>query len=227
MPPSLADPTTRAAAMGRHPAGRATVPLGARSAFAALAEVLTGPWRVRDPEGFAATITAGPVVAGHRVVDLATPPAASAGDDLQLVLRALPERGDLVVHWVAGTAQAHLYVEARAESPAGPSGPEVLVLAHLVEHLGPNGRRRPAPADHSWIFVVIGDGTGGVAGVLRASLSCPGPPRCCPAPAAELRFPLVRLRERLLAPALAEQGRVGDAAPAAVIPLPGFGPEGA
>src|SRR5581483_10528952 len=75
------------AAMSRHPAsrGRATVtPLfgadgpGGRPAaavpgpasFAAVVAVLTGPWRVDDPVGFAGAMRAAPLVAGHPVVDL-------------------------------------------------------------------------------------------------------------------------------------------------------------
>jgi hypothetical protein len=218
MPSSLASPATAddlAAARARHPAGRL---LGHRSGpplrFAEAVALLTGPWRVNDPVGFAAVMTAAPTVAGHCVTDLSAP----AGGDLVAALAGLAPRRKLARWWVSGIAAGHLVVEARAEAPAGRDGPEVFVLAHLVEPLGPNARRA-LPVDHSWVVVVFGDGSGGVAHVARAKLACPRRPRCCPPPVADARFPLAALRARLITPAL-EAEEASSPPPATVLPLP-------
>ncbi|MGH8991723.1 MAG: hypothetical protein ACRDZ7_09380, partial [Acidimicrobiia bacterium] len=55
-----------AAAKARHPAGRLlTGRSGPPLRFADAVALLTGPWRVNDPLGFAAAMTTAPVVAGH------------------------------------------------------------------------------------------------------------------------------------------------------------------
>jgi hypothetical protein len=119
---------------------------------------------------------------------------------------------------VSGVAGGDLHVEARAEAPAGRDGPEVFVVAHLVEPLGQDGRRLPA-ADHSWVVVVLGDGSGGIAHVTRATLACPRRPRCCPPATAAARFPLAALRALLITPAL-EAEQASPPPSAAVLPLP-------
>jgi hypothetical protein len=84
-------------------------------------------------------------------------------------------------------------VETAARVPADGEGPELLVLAHLVEPIG----RRPAD-DDSWVVVVVGDGRGGVAGIGRAALdSASRPP---------FRLRLDLLRARLVGPARAGEG---------------------
>lgn len=217
MPSSPAHPGSAddlAAAKARHPAGRL---LAGRSGpplrFAAAVALLTGPWRVNDPVGFATAMTAAPVVAGHRVTDL----SATACEELVATLAGIAPRPRLALWWVSGIAPGHLVVEARAEAPAGRDGAEVFVLAHLVEPLGP-GRRGALPADHSWVVVVIGDGSGGVAHVARATLACPCRPRCCPPPMTSVRFPLAALRARLITPAL-EAEEASSPPPAVVLPL--------
>lgn len=237
----LAEPARpgRLAAMARHPAARArtvgpaapaaTRPRSAPS-FAEVVRLLTGPWRVSDPEAFAAAMTRAPLVAGHPVIDLASavygpldPWSTQALAGLQAAVAGAGARAGLQVAWVAGTHARHLYVEARAEAPAGPGGPGLFVLAHLVEHVGADGRRRPALAEHSWAVLVVGDGAGGVAGVLRATFSCPAGVRCCPPPAPWARLALAALRERLLAPALEGEKPRGNQAhldrSAVVLPL--------
>lgn len=210
-PQLLAEPTHpgRLAAMARHPAARARA-AGPPPSFAEVVRLLTGPWRVSDPEAFAAAMTGAPLVAGHPVIHLAgagavyrplDPWSTQALAGLQAAITGAARSG-LEVAWVAGTHARHLYVEARAEAPAGPASPELFVLAHLVEHLGADGRHLPAIAEHSWALLVVGDGAGGVTGVLRATLSCPAGARCCPPPAPWARLALAALRERLLAPAL-------------------------
>ncbi|HEY3240100.1 MAG TPA: hypothetical protein VGL92_11085 [Acidimicrobiia bacterium] len=218
MPPSFADPASAddlAAAKARHPAGRL---LGRRSGpplrFAEAVALLTGPWRVSDPIGFAAAMTTDPTVAGHPVSDLSAP----AGEKLVPALAGIAPRRRLALWWVSGVAAGHLHVEARAEAPAGRDGPEVFVVAHLVEPLGHDGRRA-LPADHSWAVVVLGDGSGGVAHVARATLACPRRPRCCPPAVAAARFPLAALRARLITPALQAEA-ASSPPPAAVLPLP-------
>ena len=187
-----------AAARARHPAGRRRP--AAPAGFADVVALLTGPWRVNDPDGFATAVTADPVIAGHPVSDTGRRGEPLAGALVGATMGAALR--DLDVHWVAGAHDGLLFVEARAAAPAGPGGPELFVLAHVVEALTGGGPRRSAAADHSWAVLVCGDGAGGVAGILRATLSCPGPRRCCPTPCADVRLPLVALRERLVAAAL-------------------------
>jgi hypothetical protein len=217
MPPSLAAPGSNdlAAAKARHPAGRL---LGRRSdpplRFTDAVALLTGRWRVSDPVGFAVVMTSAPVVAGHRVTELSD----VASEDLVAVLTGIAQRSKLALWWVSGIAAGDLHVEARAEAAAGGEGPEVFVLAHLVEPVGFSGRQA-VPADHSWIVVVVGDGSGGVAHVARATLGCPRRPRCCPPPMSSARFPLAALRTRLITPAL-EADAASSPPPAVVLPLP-------
>ena len=215
MTPSTAPSSTFAAeiaaAKARHPASRLLGDGRNRPLrFADTVALLTGPWRVNDPVGFAAAMSAAPAVAGHRVVDLATP----EGEGLASTLAGIAPRRRLGVWWVAGSAAGQLHVEARAEAAADGEGPEILVLAHLVEPLGAG----LVPADHSWAVIVAGDGTGGVATVARAALACPRRPRCCPPPGSDVRFPLAALKARLLSPAL-EAEAASSPPPAAVIPL--------
>ena len=217
MNPSHAAPGSAddlAAAKARHPAGRLPTshngpPLG----FAGAVALLTGPWRVNDPTGFAATMTAAPTVCGHEVTDL----SVTAGDDLLTALSGIAPRRKLGLWWVSGVAAGHLVVETRAEAPAGRDGPEVFVLAHFVEPLEPSHRQALSP-DHSWAVVVLGDGSGGVAHVVRAILACPCRPRCCPPPMTSTRFPLAALKARLLSPAL-EAAAASAPSPAVVLPL--------
>jgi hypothetical protein len=218
MNPSLAAPGSDdelAAAKSRHPAGRLlTGRSGPPLRFAEAVALLTGPWRVSDPHGFEAAVTGAPTVAGHPVTDLSTP----AGEELVAALADIAPRRKLALWWVSGVAAGHLVVEARAEAPAGRDSPEVFLLAHLVEPLGPSRRRR-IPADHSWAVVVLGDGRGGVAHVARATLGCPRRPRCCPPLLTSARFPLAAIRARLITPAL-EAEEASSPPPAAVLPLP-------
>lgn len=212
-----------AAAMSRHPAsgGRATVtPLfgadvpGGRPApavpgpasFAAVVALLTGPWRVDDPVGFAGAMQAAPLVAGHPVVDLGActgrppsgldPLSAALAAHLEAAVAAAAGRSGLTVRWVAARAGADLFVEAAARAAADEDGPELLVLAHLVEPLA------GAPVgDDSWIAAVVGDGRGGVAGVARALLD-----RSAAGGRGPIRLRLTALRARLAGPALAAEG---------------------
>lgn len=198
-----------AAAKARHPAGRLLASPDALS-FPDAVALLTGPWRVNDPVGFAATMASAATVAGHRVTDLAAGAGGLADD-----LGRIGPRRDLALWWVSGSVAGQVVVEARAEAPAGPDGPEIFVLAHLVEPLG----LRTVPVDHSWALVLMGDGSGGVAAVARAMLSCPRRPRCCPAPVSATRFSLAALRARLLSPAL--EAEAASSPPlAAVLTLP-------
>jgi hypothetical protein len=217
MPSSLAHPGSAddlAAAKARHPAGRLFPGRGGPLRFADAVALLTGPWRVNDPVGFAAAMTTAPTVARQPVTELS---AAAVSDELVAVLAGTAQRSQLALWWVSGTAAGHLHVEARAKAAAGREGPEVFVLAHLVEPLGSAGRRA-VPADHSWVIVVVGDGSGGVSHVARATLGCPRRPRCCPPPMTSARFPLAALRARLITPAL-EAEEASSPPPAVVLPL--------
>jgi hypothetical protein len=244
---SRRDSPALAAAMSRHPAsgGPAAVTAlseaalpgpGAPSAvpgpasFATVAALLTGPWRVDDPVGFAAAMRAAPLVAGHAVVDARRlapvsgghplppgvafahrPPAgldphsAAVAGHLESAVAAAAGRAGLAVRWVAARAGSDLYVEAAARAPADGDGPELLVLGHVVEPLA----GAPA-ADDSWLVAVVGDGRGGVAGVVRAALDGRLP----------VRLRLGALRARLAAPALAAEGlgpRPSEASPEGVV----------
>ena len=244
MPQSFADRSDSlalAAAMSRHPAAgaRATVsplpgaaPAGAAASFATVAALLTGPWRVNDPVAFAAAMRAAPLVAGYPVVDLcacARQPtvqldplsAAVAGHLESAVAATAVARSALAVRWVAARGGSDLFVEAAARAPADEEGPELLVLAHLVEPVGaaPGGAIRPPAVDDSWVVVVVGDGRGGVAGIGRAALPLrrAGGDRRPPA-----RLALGALRERLAGPARAAEVLAGatGAEPAGAVVLP-------
>lgn len=212
-----------AAAMSRHPAsgGRATVTALFRgdvpgegpapavpgpASFAAVVALLTGPWRVDDPVGFAGAMRAAPLVAGHPVIDLAAgtgrppsgfdPRSAALAGHLESAVAAAAGRSGLAVRWVAARAGSDLFVEAAARAAADEEGPELLVLAHLVEPLA------GAPvADDSWVLAVVGDGRGGVAGVARALIDGSAADRRAP-----IRLRLTALRACLAGPALAAEG---------------------
>ena len=224
-----------AAAMSRHPAAgaRASVPAAAgRASFAAVAAVLTGPWRVNDPVAFAAAMRSAPLVAGHAVVDLLAcarrptvqydPLSAAAAGYLETAVAAAAGRAALEVRWVAGIGGRYLFVEAAGRAPADGEGPELLVLAHLVEPAEAATPIAGAPPldDDSWVVVVVGDGRGGVAGIGRAPLPGPPAPRprrrvewaASPAPRPPARLGLDALRERLIGPARAAEGLDAPAA---------------
>src|SRR5579884_1856371 len=184
MPQSLASRSQSlemAAAMSRHPAsaGRGTVtplfesdPPGgpavaafpAPASFAAVAGLLTGPWRVDDPVGFAAALRAAPLVAGYPVVDIGAfalrpaagcdPHSAAVAAHLEAAVVGAAGRSALAVRWVAARAGSVLYVEAAARAAADGEGPELLVLGHLVEPLA----GAVAGDDDSWAVAVVGDG---------------------------------------------------------------------
>jgi hypothetical protein len=248
MPQSLADrtnPEALAAAMSRHPAAgvRATVStmFGAAStagrpasaareaaSFATVAALLTGPWRVNDPVAFAAAMRAAPLVAGFPVVDLAAcarqptagldPLSAAAAGHLESAVGAAAARSGLAVRWVAARGGSDLFVEAAARARADAEGPELLVLAHLVEPVPAGGAfPRPPVVDDSWVVVVVGDGRGGVAGIGRASLA-PAWPGSGDRSAA--RLGLGRLRARLAGAARAAEGLEGSDGAAEGVVLP-------
>ena len=260
MAPSLADRSTSlalAAAMSRHPAagarGTTAAPPEAPS-FATVAALLTGPWRVNDPVAFAAAMRAAPLVAGYPVLDLCAcarqptvgldPLSAAVAGHLESAVGAAAERSGLTVRWVAAVGGRYLFVEAAARAPADEEGPELLLLAHLVEPAqaelpGCSLRGTPplprgiAPLDDdSWLVVVVGDGRGGVAGIGRAPLprdlgSGFGPARRperadqrgCRPPA---RLGLAVLRERLVGPARVAEGleTAGDSTVNEAVVLP-------
>jgi|SRR5581483_7287263 len=241
-----------AAAMSRHPAAAArarVTPLfgaaapappaaagagRAAASFATVAALLTGPWRVNDPVGFDAAMRAAPLIAGHPVVDLAAcarqptagfdPLSAAVAGRLESATAAAAFRTGLTVRWVAAPLGPDLLVEAAARAAADGDGPELLVLAHLVEPGGPGagGSRPPVGVDDSWLVVVVGDGAGGMAGIGRLALAPPGggpgrarPPGRIPPSA---RLAIGPLRARLAGPALAVDGGDGPAG-AAVLPF--------
>lgn len=227
---SLAHPVAPASAAlaatkARHPASRLLPPAEhpARD-FADVVSLLTGPWRIGDPAGFAAAMTHAATVAGRAVTDLAARDVPGAA--VTTILAGLPGRPDLRMWWVSGTAAGHLHVEARAQAPANRNGPEVMVLAHLLEPVRGTPRHAP-PIDHSWVLVVVGDGAGQVQAVVRAILDCPGRPRCHPLPGPAVRFLLAGLRAHLISPALEAEG-ASNGSLAAVVPFPfrGDGPPG-
>jgi hypothetical protein len=213
------DPDTRAAAIARHPSARVrpspASPPGTDGAasFAALVELLTGPWRAQDPDGFAAAVTSAPMLGGHAVLDLGETDACAADPWSVGVLEQLGGHlagaaSRIQPLWVAdelpdGHGGRDVYVEARAEAPAGAQQPAALVLAHVVERVGPGGERSRSRSDHSWAVVALGDGSGRVTTVLRAVLACPE--GCCPPLPSWARLPLAALRERLAGPALARR----------------------
>src|SRR5581483_10627079 len=219
MPQSLASRSQFleiSAAMSRHPAsaGAAAATLTEPASFAAVAALLTGAWRVDDPVGFAAAMRAAPLVAGYPVLDLGAclprpaagldPLSAAVAGHLESAVSAAPDRPALGVRWVAARAGSDLYVEAAARAPAGPDGPELLVLGHLVQPLA----GAAATDDDSWVVAVVGDGRGGVAGVARVAVPAGGRVDGRVA----IRLNLAALRARLAGPALAAEG-VGPPAP--------------
>jgi hypothetical protein len=164
---------------------------------------------VNEPVAFAAAMCGAPLVAGHPVVDLCAcarrptvqldPLSAARAGQLESAVGAAADRSGLVVRWVAARGGHDLFVEAAGQAAADADGPELLVLAHLVESVG----GRPPAYDDSWVVVVVGDGWGGVAGLGRAAL-----PRHTPgvgSPRA-VRLALGALRARLVAPALVAEG---------------------
>jgi hypothetical protein len=244
---SRSDSLALAAAMSRHPAAgarsSASAPAAAAS-FATVAALLTGPWRVNDPVAFAAAMRSAPLVAGFPIVDLCAcarqptigldPLSAAVAGHLESAVGAGAERSGLTVRWVAAVGGRYLFVEAAARAAADVEGPELLVLAHLVESAeeAPPLPGSPPLEDDSWMVVVVGDGRGGVAGIGRAPLPrpmeagwhrrpdwAPGGDRRPPA-----RLGLAPLRERLVAPARAAEGlddRAGieEGAEAVVLPF--------
>jgi hypothetical protein len=112
-----------------------------------------------------------------------------------------------------------------AQAPADGEGPELLVLAHLVEPAagGPAAAGGPGPVDDdSWVVVVVGDGRGGVVAIGRAPIPRPvnGRPDRLPGwagasgPRAPARLGLGALRARLVGPALVAEGLDVPAGPA-------------
>lgn len=188
MAPPLADRSTSlalAAAMSRHPAAGARGTTAAPSeapSFATVAALLTGPWRINDPVAFASAMQSAPLVAGYPVVDLCAcarrptvgldPLSAAVAGHLESAVGAAAERSALNVRWVAAVGGRYLFVEAAAQAPADEEGPELLLLAHLVEpaHAGHFGTGIEPFDDDSWLVVVVGNGRGGVAGIGRAPL---------------------------------------------------------
>jgi len=173
-------------------------------------------------------------VAGHPVVDLErlTPPlsgghppspglaacarqptarldplSAALAGHLESAVGAAAARSGLAVRWVAARGGADLFVEAAARAPADSEGPELLVLAHLVEAAGPGGFPRRPAVDDSWLLVVVGDGRGGVAGIGRAGLAPAGPGPAARPPG---RLGLELLRAHLAGAARAAEGLDGD-----------------
>jgi len=173
-------------------------------------------WGARGP-AFASAMRSAPLVAGHPVVDLCAcarrptvqldPLSAAAAGHLESAVAAAAGRSALTVRWVAAVGGRCLFVETAAQAPADGEGPELLVLAHLVENAG-----GPVPIDDdSWVVIVVGDGRGGVAAVGRAPLS-----RHDRLPA---RLGLGALRDRLAGPARLAEG-LDTVAPAGAVVLP-------
>ena len=224
MPSSLAsrtDSLALAAAMSRHPAARArgtaTGPAQAAS-FATVAALLTGPWRVNDPVAFAAAMRSAPLVAGYPVVDLCAcarqptvgldPLSAAVAGHLEAAVASAVTRSALALRWVAARGGRYLFVEAAARAAADEDGPELLVLAHLVEPGEPGpAATLPPGEDDSWVVAVVGDGRGGVTGVARAPLPRIPVPGLRPPPA---RLALGALRDLLVGPALLAEGLAVD-----------------
>jgi hypothetical protein len=249
MASSLADRTASvalAAAMSRHPAAGARGPVQAPAeapSFATVAALLTGPWRVNDPVAFASAMRAAPLVAGYPVVDLCAcarqptvgldPLSAAVAGHLEAAVGAAAERSALTVRWVAAVGGRYLFVEAAGRAPADAEGPELLILAHLVEPAGFDHVGLHPGDDDSWLVVVVGDGRGGVLGIGRAPLprdvgSGPGLGRRQgwvgrPESRPPARLGLALLRERLVGPARAAEGfdapAEGDATEAVVLPF--------
>jgi hypothetical protein len=131
---------------------------------------------------------------------------------------------------VAAVGGRYLFVEAAGRAPADAEGPELLVLAHLVEpaEVGPSGAGIPAADDDSWLVVVVGDGRGRVSGIGRTALprdvgSVFGSARRPSGFRPPARLGLPALRERLVGPARAAEGldtqADGPATEAVVLPF--------
>jgi hypothetical protein len=241
---SRSDSLALAAAISRHPAAgvRAPATAPAAASFATVAALLTGPWRVNDPVGFAAAMRSAPLVAGYSVVDLCAcarqptvgldPLSAALAGHVESAVAGAAGRPGLTVRWVAGRGGRYLFVETAARAPADADGPELLVLAHLVEPAEPAPSLPGSPdlEDDSWVLIVVGDGRGGVAGVGRAPIprEAAAGPRRAPGWAADglirppARLALQALRERLVAPALAAEGLAdpADIEPVEAVVLP-------
>lgn len=250
---SRRDSLALAAAMSRHPASGVRGPASALAgspSFTTVAALLTGPWRVNDPVAFASAMRSAPVVAGYPVVDLCAsarrptvdldPLSAALAGHLEAAVGAAAGRSGLSVRWVAAVGGRCLFVETAARVCADGEGPELLLLAHLVEPAGAEPLAGPALVeDDSWLVVVIGNGRGGVAGIGRAALPRPVPGSRSPRPAwavaggrpepvgagdggPAVRLNLARLRERLIGPALVAEGLSGpegDRPEAVVLPF--------
>ena len=243
-PRTPGDSLALAAAMSRHPAAGvrgASATLPSRPSFASVAALLTGPWRVNDPVAFASAMRSAPLVAGYPVVDLRAsarrptvdldPLSAALAGHLETAAGGAAARSGLAVRWVAAVGGRYLFVEAAARAAADEEGPELLILAHLVESAVSEPAPGPPPIDDdSWLVIVVGDGRGGVAGIGRAAVPRPGPPGsrlrpewAAPArpgrsdgagpfdPDPPVRLNLALLRERLVGPALAAEGLGGPA----------------
>jgi hypothetical protein len=225
---SRSDSGALAAAISRHPAAGARGPVPAPTgtpSFATVTALLTGPWRVNDPVAFAAAMRGAPLVAGYPVVDLCAcarqptvqldPLSAARAGDLETAVAGAADRSALVVRWVAARGGHDLFVEAAGRAPADAEGPELLVLAHLVEPVD----GRPPAYDDSWVVVVVGDGRGGVAGLGRAALPRHGAGAGSPLP---VRLALGALRDRLAGPAMVAEGLADPAgtAPSEAVILP-------
>jgi len=244
---SRSDSLALAAAMSRHPAAgaRATAAAPVAASFATVAALLTGPWRVNDPVAFAAAMRSAPLVAGYPVVDLCAcarqptvgldPLSAALAGHVESAVAGAADRPGLTVRWVAGRGGRYLFVETAARAAADADGPELLVLAHLVEPADPS----PSPSvagspdleDDSWVVIVVGDGRGGVTGIGRAPVPRdaeggfrrrPGWAAAGPVIRPPARLALTALRERLVAPALAAEGLAdpGGDEPADAVVLP-------
>ena len=238
------------AARGVLPVPAGPGPGAGAAPFTTVAALLTGPWRVNDPVPFAAAMRAAPLVAGHAVVDVwRLPPPLSGGQSpspglcscarqptaqldplsaavaghLESAVAAAANRSGLAVRWVAARGGSDLFVEAAARAPADTEGPELLVLAHLVEPLAGGC----GADDDSWVVIVVGDGRGGVAGIGRAALDTAARPRPGTATGFDRRLPvrlnLDALRARLAGPARAAGGLTppacGPAAEGMVLPF--------
>ena len=243
---SREDAQALAAAMSRHPAAGVRparpAPAGTPS-FATVAALLTGPWRVNDPVAFAAAMRAAPLVAGHPVVDLGAcarqptvgldPLSAALAGHLEASVGAAATRSALGVRWVAARGGRFLFVEAAGRAPADAEGPELLVLAHLVEpgDAGPPGLAVSPADDDSWLVVVVGAGRGGVSGVGRAPLVAALVAGAGLGPAGAIgrrdrppaKLNLAALRGRLVGPARAaeglDSGSGGEVTEAVVLPF--------
>lgn len=242
---SREDSLALAAAMSRHPAAgaRGAAPaLAGTPSFGTVAALLTGPWRVNEPVAFASAMRSAPLVAGYPVVDLCAsarrptvdldPLSAALAGHLETAVGGAAARSGLAARWVAAVGGRCLFVETAARAAADEEGPELLILAHLVEPAGPGAPPGDPPIDDdSWLVAVVGDGRGGVVGIGRAAVPRPAATGSRPrpdwaavgSPRPPVRLNLALLRERLVGPALAAEGLGGPAdtelAEAVVLPF--------